>query len=63
LQRKIQGPAFFTVTANAALALYISGYSNDLKKCAQTAEESILSGEAFNKLVGLKNFTKNLNVA
>ncbi|MHB1687588.1 MAG: anthranilate phosphoribosyltransferase [Ignavibacteriaceae bacterium] len=48
--------AFHTVAANAALALYSSGYSNNLKECQQAAEESIISGAALAKLNELKTF-------
>ncbi|OGU77109.1 MAG: anthranilate phosphoribosyltransferase [Ignavibacteria bacterium RBG_16_34_14] len=54
LERKIKSSAYYTVAANAALALYVSGYSDDLVKCAVAAEESILSGEALSKLNELK---------
>ena len=60
LKRKIKGPAYYTVAANAALALYVSGYSDDLVKCAKASEESILSGEAYSKLFELKNFSNKL---
>lgn len=48
--------AFHTVAANTALALYASGYSNNLNECKHAAEESILSGAALRKLNELKNF-------
>lgn len=47
------------VIANAALALYSSGYSEDLQKCKLTAEESIISGKALKKLNELKEFGVN----
>jgi anthranilate phosphoribosyltransferase len=59
LERKIKGPAFYTVTANAALALYVSGYSDDLAKCAKAAEESILSNAAYLKLNELKKISSS----
>jgi len=42
--------AFYVVAANAALALYVAGYSDNLKTCAARAEETILSGKAGEKL-------------
>lgn len=44
------------VIANAALALYTSGYSKDLLKCKLTAEESIIRGKALEKLNMLRKF-------
>jgi anthranilate phosphoribosyltransferase len=41
---------FHTVTANAAVALKCSGYSDSLYNCISAAEESIRSGAAFKKL-------------
>ena len=56
LENKVKNGAFHTITANAALALYTSGYSNNLKECAKAAEDSILSGAAISKLKKLKEF-------
>lgn len=56
LKRYVKGPSYYTVAANAALALYVAGFSDDIKKCANAAEESILSGAAFSKLNELKEF-------
>jgi len=50
------GPKRNVVVANAAMALYSYGYSNDLLKCKLTAEESIISGKALNKLNNLIDF-------
>ncbi|MCP5063578.1 MAG: anthranilate phosphoribosyltransferase [Ignavibacteriae bacterium] len=47
---------FYVVSANATLALYSSGYSEDLTECKNAAEESLLSGKAIEKLNELKNF-------
>ena len=47
------------VIANAALALYSAGYSEDLQKCKLSAEESIISGKALEKLNTLKEFGEN----
>ena len=44
------------VVANAALALYTSGYSEDLLKCKLAAEESLISSKALEKLNKLKEF-------
>ncbi len=49
--------AFHTVAANAALALYAAGISDELSECKKTAEHSILSGAALSKLNELKNFS------
>jgi anthranilate phosphoribosyltransferase len=48
--------AYFVTSANAAMALYSAGYSNDLNLCKEAAEESILSGRALQKLIELKIF-------
>ena len=53
---KEKNGAFRTITANAALALYCSEYSTDLLECTNAAEESIISGNAMNKLNELRNF-------
>jgi len=55
-EQKEKNSRFYVVAANAALALYSSGYSEDLSECKNAAEESILSGKAFTKLNELKNF-------
>ena len=48
--------AFFVVAANAAMGLYSAGISEDLMQCRNIAEDSILSGKAFQKLEQLQNF-------
>ena len=48
--------AFHVVAANAAMGLYSAGISEDLMNCRDIAEDSILSGKAFQKLEQLKNF-------
>ena len=48
--------AFFVVAANAAMGLYSAGVSEDLQECKNIAEDSILSGKAFQKLEQLKKF-------
>ena len=56
LKDKIKNEAYYVVAANAALALNVAGISDDLIECRDAAEESILSGKAFEKLNALKNF-------
>lgn len=58
-EQKKKDARFYVVAANAALALYSSSYSDDLQGCKNTAEESILSGNALNKLYDLKNFCRD----
>lgn len=53
---KEKGAKRNVVVANAALALYTSGYSEDLLKCKYTAQESIISGKALEKLNLLRKF-------
>jgi anthranilate phosphoribosyltransferase len=49
-------PAYYVVAANAAVALKVAGYSDDLKTCLDAAEDSILSGKTLKKLNELKEF-------
>ncbi|MFA5803841.1 MAG: anthranilate phosphoribosyltransferase [Melioribacteraceae bacterium] len=56
LKDKIKDEAYYVVAANAALALRVAGNSDDLIACKDAAEDSILSGKAFEKLNALKNF-------
>ncbi len=56
LKNRIKNEAYYVVAANAALALHVAGYSDDLIACKDAAEESTLSGKAFEKLNALKNF-------
>ena len=56
LKNKTQNGAFYTICANAAMALYAANFSSDLEVCKLAAEESILSGKAYDKLVALKDF-------
>lgn len=58
LRDKRKNDAFFVVAANAAFALYVAGICNDIKICKEIAEESILSGKAYEKLTALKYFKK-----
>jgi anthranilate phosphoribosyltransferase len=57
LENRIKNGAFHTIAANTALALYSSGYSQNLKECARAAEDSILSGAAMSKLNELRKFS------
>lgn len=56
LRDKNQNDAFYVIAANAAMALYAADYSNNLNECCLAAEESILSGKAYEKLTALKSF-------
>jgi anthranilate phosphoribosyltransferase len=56
LRDKIKNEAFYVVAANAALAIYTSGHSATLLEARMAAEESILSGNAYNKLYRLRLF-------
>lgn len=53
LKKKDKTEAYYTAIANAALAIYVAGKSDDLIECKHLAEESVLSGNAFNKLNSL----------
>ncbi len=44
------------VCANAAMGLYVAGYSNNLSDCKPAAEESIFSGKALSVLNQLRDF-------
>jgi anthranilate phosphoribosyltransferase len=48
--------AFYTICANAAVALYTAGLSDDLMECKNAAEKSILEGKAYGKLKSLIEF-------
>lgn len=56
LKEKERGDSFNVVAANAALALKTAGISDNLTECVERAEESILSGKAFEKLDNLIKF-------
>ena len=56
LKDKMCNGAFYTICANAAMALYTANYSDDLEICKQAAENSILSGKAYYKILALKEF-------
>ena len=56
LKDKMCNGAFYTICANAAMALYAANYSSDLEVCKQAAENSILSDKAYHKLMALRDF-------
>jgi anthranilate phosphoribosyltransferase len=53
--------AFNTIVANSALALYSSGFSNDLISCKEAAEVSINNGSALRKLEELRNYSNSIS--
>ncbi|MFA5659447.1 MAG: anthranilate phosphoribosyltransferase [Oscillospiraceae bacterium] len=55
LDRKKSDP-FYVVAANAAFGLFAAGAAKTIKECRDIAEDSIISGKAFDKLEQLKNF-------
>ena len=57
LDKKKKNSAYYVTVANAAMGLYAAGHSDDLKKCVAKAEESIVSGSAYSKLMELKEFS------
>jgi anthranilate phosphoribosyltransferase len=59
LQDKKISDAFNVIAANAAMAIHTAGFSDDILACKAAAEESILSGNAFSKLMSLKSFGEN----
>lgn len=56
LKDKIKNDAYYVIAANSAMALYVANYSNNFNDCKTAAEESILSGKAYEKLLALKTF-------
>ena len=48
-----KSPGFYVVAANAALALYVAGVSDNLHTCKDRAEQAILDGKAIEKLDAL----------
>ena len=56
LREKEKNDPFMIIAANAAMALYCADYSSDLSECTAAAEESILSGKAYEKLKLLRDF-------
>ena len=55
-EKKERNPLYYVVSANAALSLYASGFSEDLQQCKTAAENSIDSGKALEKLNQLIEF-------
>jgi len=55
-KNKTRNGAFHTICANAAIAIYTAGVSDDLIECKNAAEESILNGAAYDKLNSLIEF-------
>jgi anthranilate phosphoribosyltransferase len=55
-KKKNRNGAFHIICANAAIALYTAGVSDDLIECKDVAEESILKGAAYDKLKSLIEF-------
>jgi len=53
---KIKNEAYYVIAANAAMALMVAGISDNIMDCRLAAEESILSGRAYDKLNRLKSF-------
>ena len=53
-----RGDKFSVTVANAAMALYSAGLSDDLKVCREIAEESLLSGKALEKLNRLRELSR-----
>ena len=56
IKNKTRNGAFHTICANAAVALYAAGKSDDLIECKDVAEESILKGAAYDRLRSLIEF-------
>lgn len=56
LKDKMCNGAFYTICANAAMALYAANFSNELEVCKKAAEKSILSGKAYEILIALREF-------
>jgi anthranilate phosphoribosyltransferase len=55
-KNKDRNGAFHTICANATIALYTAGVSEDLIECKNAAEESVLKGAAYDKLKSLIEF-------
>ena len=56
LRDKQESPAFKVAAANAAMALYCAGAESTFEECRLSAEESVLSGKAYEKLKLLSEF-------
>jgi len=59
LTYKDENKYFYTICSNAAMALYSAGISEDLVECKNTAEQSVRSGAAYEKLMSLIEFGKS----
>ena len=59
LTHNYENKYFYTICSNAAVALYSAGVSKDLLECKNIAEQSVLSGAAYEKLIGLIEFGKS----
>jgi anthranilate phosphoribosyltransferase len=59
LTHNYENKYFYTICANAALALYSAGVAVDLLECKNIAEESLKSGAAYEKLSALIEFGKS----
>jgi anthranilate phosphoribosyltransferase len=57
LRDKQMNAPFRVIAANTAAALYCGGMSDNLEECKLLAEESILSGKAYDKLLRLKSYS------
>ncbi len=55
---KEKGAPHYVTVANAAMGLYSADYASDINTCVRAAQESILSGKAFEKLKQLRDFGK-----
>ncbi|HTY12731.1 MAG TPA: anthranilate phosphoribosyltransferase [Candidatus Omnitrophota bacterium] len=56
LEQRQKGPRTDIVLMNAAAAIYVAGAAKTMSQGVKLAEGSIGSGEAFNKMEGLKHF-------
>ncbi|MFH1713993.1 MAG: hypothetical protein ABH831_00090 [Candidatus Nealsonbacteria bacterium] len=54
LKGEITGPPVQMIAANAALLFYLAGKSQDLKECYRMAEEILLSGKAYQKMLAVQ---------
>ena len=59
LTHNYENKYFYTICANAALALHSAGVTTDLLECKDIAEESIKRGAAYEKLESLIEFGKS----
>ncbi len=54
LRGEIDGPRLQIVLANASLLFYLAGHSTDLKECYRMAEKIFQSGQAYKKMLAVK---------